>query len=174
MHPQLVFAIAVLVFATIVMAKAAVVVPEGNAYVVEQLGRYARTLDAGFHLLTPFLEMVRARHSLAEQALPLGTEPCRTRDDREVFVGGTLAYRVTDPESATYAVADLRDGLTAVTRHALRDAIGGVLLEELHASRPAVEAAVVRGVETKVTSWGIVPVRHEIADISRHQKESHT
>jgi len=173
-QPRLVFAIAVLVFATIVVSKAAVIVPEGSAYVVEQMGRYARTLDAGFHLLTPFLETVRARHSLAEQALPLGAEPCRTRDDREVFVGGTLAYRVTDPESATYAVADLRDGLTGVTRHALRDALSGVLLEDLHASRPAVEAAVVRQVQAKVTSWGIVPVRHEIADISRHQKESHT
>lgn len=167
MYPQILVLGAVVVFSAIVLAKATLIVPKGNAYVIERLGRYQRTLHAGFQLLAPFVEVVRARYSLAEQALAVGAEPCRTRDDREVFVGGTLAYRISDPERATYAVADLREGLTGVTHHALRDAVQGVPLDELHASRRGLEAAVVRGVEPKTTRWGVDALRFEITDISR-------
>jgi regulator of protease activity HflC (stomatin/prohibitin superfamily) len=173
-HPTLVFAIAVVFLAVIVAARSAVLVPEGNAYVVEQLGRYSRTLDPGFHLLMPFVETVRARHALAEQALPIAGEPCRTRDDREVFFDGTLAYRISDPERATYGIADVRGGLAGVTRHAQRGAVQDVMLEELHASRSRVEAAVLHAIGPTTTPWGIEPLRYLISDISRHRKESHT
>jgi regulator of protease activity HflC (stomatin/prohibitin superfamily) len=170
----LIVAITMLMFGLIAFSKSAVLVPEGSAYVVERLGRYSQTLDAGFHVLVPFLDVVRFRQSLAEQSLPLGAVASRTRDDREVFVDGTLAYRITDAERASYAVADLRQGLTGVTQHAMREAVGSVPLDELHASRASVEAAVLRELAPKTTRWGVEPLRHEITDISRQRKESHT
>ena len=173
-NPQLVFVITIFVVAAIVLSKSAVVVPEGSAYVVERLGRYEKTLDAGLHVLTPFMDVVRARLSLAEQTVAIGTQACRTRDDREVWLDGTLAYRITDAERASYAVADLRAGIAGVARHAVADAVGGVPLDELNASRSAVEAGVVRDLGAKTRAWGIEPLRHEITDISRLRKESHT
>ena len=174
MNGPLIMAIALLVFATFVISKSVTIVPQGTAYVVENLGRYSKTLDPGYHVLVPFLDVVRCRHSLAEQTLQSGTEPCRTSDDREVFVDATLAYRITDAERATYAVADLRPAMAGVTRHALRDAVGGVPLDELHASRAAVEAAVVSELGPKTKPWGVEPLRCEITDISRNRKEPHT
>jgi regulator of protease activity HflC (stomatin/prohibitin superfamily) len=171
---SLIFAIAFLAFGLSVASKSLVSVPEGSAFVVESLGRYAKTLGPGVHVLRPFVEVVRFRHSLAEQSVPLGAVAARTKDDREVFVEGSLAYRITDAERASYAVADLRQGLTGVTQHAIREAVSGVPLDELHASRASVEAAVLRGLAPTATGWGVEPLRHEITDISRLRKESHT
>lgn len=174
MNGPVIVAIALIVLGLIVVSRSATRVPVGTAYVVESLGRYAKTLQPGFHLITPFVETVRYRVSLAEQALPIGAEACRTRDDREVWVNGTLAFRVTDAHSALYNVADMRAAMAGVARLAVREAVAGVALDELHASRAAIEAAVVRELGPKTKPWGLEALRHEITDISRHRKETHT
>ena len=82
------FVLALLVL--IVVAKTAVVVPQQSAYVVERLGRYSGSLGAGFHILFPFLDVIRYKHSLKEQAIDIPPQICITRDNVQVSVDGVL------------------------------------------------------------------------------------
>ena len=98
------FILAIVVF--IVIAKTAVVVPQQSAYVVERLGRYHATLQAGFHILLPFVDVIRYRHSLKEAALDIPAQVCITRDNVQVGVDGILYLKVLNPERASYGISD--------------------------------------------------------------------
>src|SRR5262245_57745847 len=100
-----VFAVLALVV-LIVIAKTAVVVPQQNAYVVERLGRYSGTLGAGFHVLLPFVDVIRYRHSLKEMAYDIPAQVCITRDNVQVGVDGVLYLKVLNAERASYGIAD--------------------------------------------------------------------
>ncbi|HUL79946.1 MAG TPA: SPFH domain-containing protein, partial [Vicinamibacteria bacterium] len=91
-------------FAFYVIAKTAVVVPQQNAYVVERLGRFAGVLDAGFHILVPFVDAIRYRHVLKEQAMEIAEQVCITKDNVQVAVDGILYLKVMDPERASYGI----------------------------------------------------------------------
>ena len=101
--------IVVLVLAALVVfviARTAVVVPQQSAFVVERLGRYHATLGAGFHILIPFIDVIRYRHSLKETAVDIPEQVCITRDNVQVHVDGVLYLKVLDAERASYGIAD--------------------------------------------------------------------
>src|SRR5688500_2768671 len=84
-----------------VMVKTAVVVPQQTAFVVERLGKFSGILEAGFHLLFPFVDVIRYKHSLKEQALDIPEQICITRDNVQVGVDGVLYMKILDPERAS-------------------------------------------------------------------------
>ncbi|MFI5223425.1 MAG: SPFH domain-containing protein, partial [Nitrospirales bacterium] len=90
----------------VIIAKTAVVVPQQSAYVVERLGKYASTLDAGFHILVPFIDRIRYKHSLKETAIDIPEQVCITRDNVQVGVDGVLYLKVLNPERASYGISD--------------------------------------------------------------------
>src|SRR5574342_1420057 len=90
----------------VIVAKTAVVVPQQSAYVVERLGKYSGTLSAGFHILFPFLDVVRYKHSLKEQAIDIPPQVCLTRDNVQISLDGVLYLKVLNPERASYGIAD--------------------------------------------------------------------
>src|SRR5437867_10430575 len=92
----------------IVISRTAVVVPQQSAFVVERLGRYRATLDAGFHILLPFIDAIRYRHSIKEHAGEIPEQICITRDNVQVHVDGVLYLKVLNPERASYGVTDYR------------------------------------------------------------------
>src|ERR1700758_501673 len=94
------------VVAVVLVAKSSTVVPQQSAYVVENLGRYSRTLQAGFHVLVPFVEHVAYRHSLKEQALGVAEQVCITKDNVQVAVDAVLYMQVLDPHRASYGIAN--------------------------------------------------------------------
>ena len=94
------------IMALIVIAKTAIVVPQQSAFVVERLGRYSGTLDAGFHILLPFVDVIRYKHSLKEQARDIPEQVCITRDNVQVGVDGVLYLKVLNPERASYGITD--------------------------------------------------------------------
>src|SRR5262245_183447 len=102
----LIVAIVLAVMVVIVIARTAVVVPQQSAFVVERLGRYHATLGAGFHILIPFIDAIRYRHSLKESAVDIPAQVCITRDNVQVQVDGVLYLKVLDAERASYGVAD--------------------------------------------------------------------
>ena len=106
MQGPLVVVVVLAVLVVFVIAKTAVVVPQQSAYVVERLGRYHATLGAGFHILIPFVDVIRYRHSLKETAVDIPEQVCITRDNVQVHVDGVLYLKVLDPERASYGVAD--------------------------------------------------------------------
>ena len=94
------------VLVLIIIAKTAVVVPQQSAYVVERLGKYAATLDAGFHILLPFIDRIRYKHSLKETAIDIPEQVCITRDNVQVSVDGILYLKVLNPQRASYGISD--------------------------------------------------------------------
>ena len=91
MTEAMIVVLVLVILVVIIIAKTAVVVPQQSAYVVERLGKYANTLDAGFHILVPFIDTIRYRHSLKETAVDIPEQICITRDNVQVHVDGVLS-----------------------------------------------------------------------------------
>ncbi|HEX4599336.1 MAG TPA: SPFH domain-containing protein, partial [Burkholderiaceae bacterium] len=104
------------VVAVVLVAKSSTVVPQQSAYVVENLGRYSRTLQAGFHLLMPFVERIAYRHSLKEQALGVAEQICITKDNVQVGVDAVLYMQVLDPHRASYGIANYDYAITQLAQ----------------------------------------------------------
>src|SRR5687767_15981284 len=106
MEGALVVSLLVALLALFIVYRTAVVVPQQSAYVVERLGRYSNTLNAGFHILVPFVDVIRYRHSLKEIAIDIAEQVCITRDNVQVGIDGVLYMKVLDPERASYGITD--------------------------------------------------------------------
>jgi regulator of protease activity HflC (stomatin/prohibitin superfamily) len=153
----------------ITLAKTAVVVPQQSAYVVERLGRYSGTLGAGFHILTPFLDVIRYRHSLKEQALDIPEQICITRDNVQVGVDGVLYMKVLNPERASYGISDYRFAIVQLAQTLLRSEVGRIELDRTFEERSSINVAVVSELDKASESWGVKVLRYEIKNITPPQ-----
>lgn len=159
-------ALAFLVLVVIAIARTAVVVPQQSAYVVERLGRYNRTLDAGFHILIPFIDRVAYRHSLKEVAFDIPEQICITSDNVQVGVDGIIYLKVMDPERASYGVTDYGFAVSQLTQTTLRSEIGKLELDKTFEARGHINASVVMEVDKATEPWGIKVMRYEIKNIT--------
>lgn len=159
-----VLVLAVLVI--IVLAKTTVVVPQQSAYVVERLGKFSGTLDAGFHILLPFLDVIRYRHSLKEQALDIPEQLCITRDNVQVAVDGVLYLKVMNPERASYGVTDYTFAIIQLAQTTLRSEVGKIELDRTFEERTTINLAVVSELDKATEPWGIKVLRYEIKNIT--------
>ncbi|MCG3114902.1 MAG: paraslipin [Candidatus Manganitrophus sp. SA1] len=150
----------------IVLAKTAVVVPQQSAYVVERLGKFSGTLDAGFHILLPFLDVIRYRHSLKEQALDIPEQLCITRDNVQVGVDGVLYLKVMNPERASYGVTDYTFAIIQLAQTTLRSEVGKIELDRTFEERTTINLAVVSELDKATEPWGIKVLRYEIKNIT--------
>ncbi|MEE9282052.1 MAG: slipin family protein [Myxococcota bacterium] len=167
--PELAITVAVLAIVALVIfiiAKTAVIVPQQQAVVIERLGKYSRTLRAGFHLLTPFIERVAYKHSLKEQASDIPEQTCITGDNVQVAVDGVLYMQVLDPESAAYGVSDYRFAITQLAQTTLRSEIGKTDLDRTFEDRAKINAAVVSELDKASDPWGVKVLRYEISNIT--------
>ena len=158
------FALAVLVL--IVIAKTAIVVPQQNAFVVERLGRYSGTLGAGFHVLMPFLDVIRYRHSLKEAAYDIPAQVCITRDNVQVGVDGILYLKVLNAERASYGISDYLFAITQLAQTTLRSEIGKIDLDKTFEERTNINMSVVTELDKASESWGVKVLRYEIKNIT--------
>lgn len=113
-------AVVIAIIVIVILAKTAVVVPQQNAYVVERLGKFHNVLGAGFHILAPFLDVIRYRHSLKETALDIPEQVCITRDNVQVAVDGILYMKVLDPMRASYGIQNYTFAITQLAQTTLR------------------------------------------------------
>jgi regulator of protease activity HflC (stomatin/prohibitin superfamily) len=150
----------------IVIAKTAVVVPQQSAYVVERLGKYSSTLDAGFHILVPFVDAIRYKHVLKESAVDIPEQVCITRDNVQVHVDGVLYMRVLNPERASYGINDYQFALTQLAQTALRSEIGKIELDKTFEARTTINAQVVNELDKASEPWGVKVLRYEIKNIT--------
>ena len=162
----LIFAFVVAIFALIVIAKTAVVVPQQSAFVVERLGRYSATLSAGFHILIPFLDVIRYRHSLKETAIDVPAQVCITRDNVQVQVDGVLYLKVMDAERASYGISDYHFAITQLAQTTLRSEVGKIDLDKTFEERTAINTAVVTELDKATDPWGVKVLRYEIKNIT--------
>jgi regulator of protease activity HflC (stomatin/prohibitin superfamily) len=150
----------------IVIAKTAVVVPQQSAYVVERLGRYSGTLGAGFHVLMPFVDVIRYRHSLKEAAYDIPAQVCITRDNVQVGVDGILYLKVLNAERASYGISDYLFAITQLAQTTLRSEIGKIVLDKTFEERTNINMSVVAELDKASESWGVKVLRYEIKNIT--------
>jgi regulator of protease activity HflC (stomatin/prohibitin superfamily) len=162
--------IIILIFlAVTILAKTAVVVPQQAAFVVERLGRYSGTLQAGFHVLTPFVDVIRYRHSLKETAIDIAEQVCITRDNVQVGVDGILYLKILDAERASYGVSDYTFAITQLCQTTLRSEVGKIDLDKTFEERAQINMAVVTEVDKASEPWGVKVLRYEIKNINPPQ-----
>jgi regulator of protease activity HflC (stomatin/prohibitin superfamily) len=150
----------------LVIAKTAVVVPQQSAFVVERLGKYHATLGAGFHILFPFVDVIRYRHSLKEAAIDIPEQVCITRDNVQVHVDGVLYLKVLDPERASYGVANYLFAIIQLCQTTLRSEMGKIDLDKTFEERMHINLQVVNELDKASEPWGIKVLRYEIKNIT--------
>jgi regulator of protease activity HflC (stomatin/prohibitin superfamily) len=152
--------------ALIVIAKTAIVVPQQSAFVVERLGRYSGTLDAGFHILLPFVDVIRYKHSLKEAALDIPAQVCITRDNVQVQVDGVLYLKILNPERASYGIQDYLFAISQLAQTTLRSEVGKIDLDRTFEERTNINIAVVAELDKASEPWGVKVLRYEIKNIT--------
>jgi regulator of protease activity HflC (stomatin/prohibitin superfamily) len=150
----------------IIIGKTAVVVPQQSAYVVERLGKYAATLDAGFHILLPFIDRIRYKHSLKETAIDIPEQVCITRDNVQVSVDGILYLKVLNPQRASYGINDYNFALIQLAQTTLRSEIGKIELDRTFEERTNINVQVVNELDKASDPWGVKVLRYEIKNIT--------
>jgi regulator of protease activity HflC (stomatin/prohibitin superfamily) len=150
----------------VIIAKTAIVVPQQSAYVVERLGRFHATISAGFHVLLPFVDSIRYRHSLKEIAVDIPAQVCITRDNVQVGVDGVLYLKVLNPERASYGISDYMFAISQLAQTTLRSEVGKIDLDKTFEERTNINTAVVSELDKASESWGVKVLRYEIKNIT--------
>ncbi len=156
----------VAIMALVVIAKTAIVVPQQSAFVVERLGRYSGTLDAGFHILLPFVDVIRYRHSLKEVAIDIPAQVCITRDNVQVHVDGVLYLKILNPERASYGIQDYLFAISQLAQTTLRSEMGKIDLDRTFEERTNINIALVTELDKASEAWGVKVLRYEIKNIT--------
>jgi regulator of protease activity HflC (stomatin/prohibitin superfamily) len=167
--PTFIVMAGLVIIAFVVVYKTAVVVPQQSAFVKERLGRFAGVLDAGFHILVPFLDVIRYRHSLKETAWDIPAQVCITRDNVQVGVDGILYMKVLNPERASYGIADYVFAISQLAQTTLRSEIGKIDLDKTFEERNNINMQVVAELDKASEPWGVKVLRYEIKNITPPQ-----
>ncbi|HYO86000.1 MAG TPA: SPFH domain-containing protein [Dermatophilaceae bacterium] len=165
MGPTTVLLLILVVFVVIVLMRTVRIVPQQTSLIIERLGRYARTLDGGIHILVPFVDKVRSNLDMREQVVSFPPQPVITSDNLVVNIDTVIYYAVTNAQSATYEIANYIQGIEQLTVTTLRNVIGSMDLEETLTSRDMINGQL-RGVLDEATGkWGIRVSRVELKAI---------
>jgi regulator of protease activity HflC (stomatin/prohibitin superfamily) len=141
-------------------------VPQQNAFVVERLGKFSGKLDAGFHILIPFLDKIAYKHTLKEQAVDIPEQICITNDNVQVGVDGVLYMQVLDPARASYGIGNYMFAISQLAQTTLRSEIGKIALDRTFEERGAINANVVEELDKASEPWGVKVLRYEIKNIN--------
>ena len=166
MDPGLIVTAVLVLLAIIVVVKTAKVVPQQNAYIIENLGKYSRTLTAGFHILVPFLDRIAYRHTLKEQAIDVAEQICTTSDNVQVGVDGVLYLQVLDARNASYGIGDYLFAIAQLAQTTLRSEIGQIELDKTFEERSHINLRVVEELDKASDPWGVKVLRYEIKNIN--------
>jgi regulator of protease activity HflC (stomatin/prohibitin superfamily) len=165
MEPIVWVLIVVFILSVWILFQTAKIVPTQWVYVIERLGKYKKSLEAGFHILIPFLDKVAYKHSLKEVAVDVPPQTCITRDNITVEIDGILYMRVIDPVKASYGIRDYRFAITQLAQTTMRSEIGKLDLDVTFESRDNINSSIVASVDEASDPWGIKVTRYEIRNI---------
>lgn len=157
------------IFVIIVFVKVIRIVPQKSAFIIERLGKYTSTLDAGFHILAPFVDKVAYKHTLKEQAVDVPPQTCITRDNIAVEVDGILYMQVLDPKKASYGINDYRFASTQLAQTTMRSIIGKLELDKTFEERETINGSIVDAVDKASDPWGVKVTRYEVKNINPPQ-----
>lgn len=157
--------IGLILFVVIAFLKTIRVVPQKVAFIVERLGKYNATLDAGLHILIPFIDRVSYKHTLKEQAIDVPSQTCITRDNIAVEVDGILYLQVIDPQKASYGINNYQFAAMQLAQTTMRSVIGKLELDKTFEERETINTTIVEAVDKASDPWGVKVTRYEIKNI---------
>lgn len=161
--------IILVLFALVAFMSTFKVVPQRSVFIVERLGKYSRSLEAGFHILIPFIDRIAYKQNLKEQAIDVASQICITKDNIAVEVDGILYLQVIDPQKASYGIDNYRFAVIQISQTTMRSIIGKMELDKTFEERETVNGAIVEAVDKASDSWGIKVSRYEVKNISPPQ-----
>ncbi|AOW76942.1 MAG: regulator of protease activity HflC (stomatin/prohibitin superfamily) [Colwellia sp.] len=157
---------AIFLFLAYKFVQAICLVPTKSAYVVERLGKYRCTLEAGFHLLLPFIDRVAFIQDLKEETIDVPPQECFSKDEVNVEVDGVIYIEVIDSLKASYGITDYRFAAMQLAQTTTRSVIGTLDLDRTFEERDVISAKVVEVLDKAGESWGIRVHRYEIKNIT--------
>ena len=166
---ELIVVVVVAIFVMVLISKIVRVVPQQQAWVVERLGKFNDTLGAGLHILWPFVDTVRYKHSLKEIALDVPEQICITKDNVQVGVDGVLYFKILNAERASYGISDYTYAISQLAQTNLRSEIGKIDLDRTFEERTNINSQVVQEVDKASEAWGVKVLRYEIKNITPPQ-----
>ncbi|MEC7367966.1 MAG: stomatin-like protein [Pseudomonadota bacterium] len=149
-----------------ILYQAVRVVPQRSNYVVEFLGKYQKTLQAGLHILIPFVQRVAYIQSLKEETIDVPSQSCITKDNIAVDIDGILYLQCQNAELASYGIDDYRYATSQLAQTTLRSEIGKIELDKTFEERDMINSSVVQAVDMASNAWGVKVLRYEIKDIN--------
>ena len=158
--------IGIVLFIVVTIIKTARIVPQKSAFIIERLGKYSKTLDAGFHILFPFIDRVSYKHSLKEVAVDVPSQTCITRDNIAVEVDGVLYLQVMDHKKASYGIENYMFASTQLAQTTMRSEIGKLDLDRTFEERVVINSAIIQAVDKASDPWGVKITRYEIKNIT--------
>ncbi len=153
----------------IVFFKTIKIVPQRSAYIIERLGKFDRTLDAGFHILIPFLDRVAYVHTLKEQAIDVASQICITKDNISVEVDGILYMQVMEAKKASYGIDNYKFASIQIAQTTMRSIIGKMELDKTFEERDIINTSIVEAVDKASDPWGVKITRYEVKNITPPQ-----
>lgn len=165
MEAFIVILFGLIIFVFILFIKTIRIVPQRSAFIIERLGKYNATLDAGFHILIPFLDRVAYKMTLKEQALDVPSQICITRDNISVEVDGILYLQVNDPMKASYGINNYQFAATQLAQTTMRSVIGKLELDKSFEERDTINTEIVAAVDKASEPWGVKVTRYEVKNI---------
>ena len=165
MEPISIILIGLILFAIIIFINTIRTVPQRSAFIVERLGKYNSTLEAGFHILIPFVDRVAYKHTLKEQALDVPSQMCITKDNISVEVDGILYLQVMDPMKASYGINNYQFASSQLAQTTMRSIIGKLELDKTFEERETINATIVDAVDKASEPWGVKVTRYEVKNI---------
>ena len=165
MNSSVIIAIGLAVFVIILFLSTLKIVPQRSAFIVERLGKYRTTLQAGFHVLIPFIDKIRYRHTLKEQAIDVASQTCITKDNIAVEVDGILYLQIIDPQKASYGINDYGFASIQIAQTTMRSVIGKLELDKTFEERELINTSIVDAVDKASDPWGVKVTRYEVKNI---------
>lgn len=163
---EYIVSIGLVVLVVVTLIKTARIVPQRQAFVIERLGKYSRTLSAGFHILVPFIDRVAYKHSLKEVAVDVPPQMCITKDNIAIEIDGVLYMQVLDAKKASYGIENYHFASAQLAQTTLRSEIGKLELDKTFEEREAINANIIDALDKASDPWGLKITRYEIANIT--------
>jgi regulator of protease activity HflC (stomatin/prohibitin superfamily) len=169
MQPFTLILLGGILFFIFIFATSLKIIPQRVACIVERLGKYSKTLEAGFHVLIPFIDKIAYRHTLKEQAVDVASQICITKDNIAVEVDGILYLQVIDAKKASYGIDNYLFASTQIAQTTMRSIIGKLDLDKTFEERETINSAIVEAVDKASDPWGVKVSRYEVKNITPPQ-----